>query len=311
MGIVVDAVSQNLEPRDSINEPATWAYVLPNATPEDVQDELDAVQPSGTVPEASKIFISGNSPNTVAISGPPSRLKTLLRSSKYFRNCSSIALPVYGGLQHASHVYTEQHVRGIVRTRSMETLTSTLAPHMSVLSTGSGMAYTAQNAGDLFEQLVSELLTQHVSWDVLIQAVVQRAEIAAVAQCQVLVFRISPPSHQLVAALRSYKKPVETSVEDIVSWISEGSADERVPGETLHSKIAIVGMSCRLPGGANDTEKFWELLTDGRDVHTKIPPSRFDVETHCGKFCYKIASHCRFNSVAAHSFEHLLTNFKT
>jgi monodictyphenone polyketide synthase len=46
------------------------------------------------------------------------------------------------------------------------------------------------------------------------------------------------------------------------------------------SKIAIVGMSCRMPGGATDTEKFWELLESGLDVHRKIPADRFDVDSH-------------------------------
>ena len=35
-----------------------------------------------------------------------------------------------------------------------------------------------------------------------------------------------------------------------------------------------------MPGGATDTEKFWELLEKGLDVHRKIPADRFDVETH-------------------------------
>ena len=42
------------------------------------------------------------------------------------------------------------------------------------------------------------------------------------------------------------------------------------------SKIAIVGISCRMPGGATDTEKFWDLLEQGLDVHKKMPADRFD-----------------------------------
>ena len=33
-----------------------------------------------------------------------------------------------------------------------------------------------------------------------------------------------------------------------------------------HEPIAIVGMACRLPGGVNDTDAFWQLLTEGRDA---------------------------------------------
>ncbi len=42
--------------------------------------------------------------------------------------------------------------------------------------------------------------------------------------------------------------------------------------------IAIVGMACRFPGGAESPEAFWEILRDGRDVIGPIPPGRWDVE---------------------------------
>lgn len=42
--------------------------------------------------------------------------------------------------------------------------------------------------------------------------------------------------------------------------------------------IAIVGMSCRFPGGASDLEKFWELVSEGRSAWSKIPESRFNAD---------------------------------
>lgn len=42
--------------------------------------------------------------------------------------------------------------------------------------------------------------------------------------------------------------------------------------------IAIVGMSCRFPGGATDTEKFWNLVAEGRSAWSKVPESRFNVD---------------------------------
>ncbi|KXJ95007.1 hypothetical protein Micbo1qcDRAFT_143263 [Microdochium bolleyi] len=43
--------------------------------------------------------------------------------------------------------------------------------------------------------------------------------------------------------------------------------------------IAIVGSSCRLPGGANSPSRLWELLETPRDVVQQIPASRFNTET--------------------------------
>jgi len=42
--------------------------------------------------------------------------------------------------------------------------------------------------------------------------------------------------------------------------------------------IAIIGMGCRFPGGADTPERFWNLLRDRRDAVTAVPPGRFDGE---------------------------------
>jgi acyl transferase domain-containing protein len=42
--------------------------------------------------------------------------------------------------------------------------------------------------------------------------------------------------------------------------------------------IAIVGSSCRFPGGANSPSKLWELLEKPRDVLQEIPASRFSTK---------------------------------
>ncbi|MFB6888366.1 amino acid adenylation domain-containing protein [Kitasatospora sp. NPDC056327] len=44
-------------------------------------------------------------------------------------------------------------------------------------------------------------------------------------------------------------------------------------------KIAIIGIGCRLPGGANDHRSFWQNLVEGRDCITPTPRSRYDVAT--------------------------------
>ncbi|MEE8526152.1 MAG: SDR family NAD(P)-dependent oxidoreductase [Thermoanaerobaculia bacterium] len=46
----------------------------------------------------------------------------------------------------------------------------------------------------------------------------------------------------------------------------------------LGEPIAILGMSCRFPGGADDPETFWKLLHDGVDAITEVPPERWDIE---------------------------------
>jgi amino acid adenylation domain-containing protein len=46
----------------------------------------------------------------------------------------------------------------------------------------------------------------------------------------------------------------------------------------MTTPIAIIGIGCRLPGGADTPERFWDLLCDGVDAITEIPPDRFDLD---------------------------------
>ncbi|KAI9830055.1 MAG: hypothetical protein M1819_005885 [Sarea resinae] len=42
--------------------------------------------------------------------------------------------------------------------------------------------------------------------------------------------------------------------------------------------IAVVGMSCKVPG-ADDLEEFWKLLCEGKSQHVEVPDDRFGFET--------------------------------
>ena len=44
--------------------------------------------------------------------------------------------------------------------------------------------------------------------------------------------------------------------------------------------IAIIGMGCRFPGGANDPASLWDLLRNGVDAITEVPPDRWDINAY-------------------------------
>ena len=54
--------------------------------------------------------------------------------------------------------------------------------------------------------------------------------------------------------------------------------------EALESRdrepIAIVGLGCRFPGGANDEESFWRLLADGADLCGEVPRERWNPDDY-------------------------------
>jgi len=50
------------------------------------------------------------------------------------------------------------------------------------------------------------------------------------------------------------------------------------PPRERSDRIAIVGMACRLPGGADTLDGYWSLLADGVDTVKDIPRDRWDVD---------------------------------
>jgi len=59
--------------------------------------------------------------------------------------------------------------------------------------------------------------------------------------------------------------------------ILEAATAARPAREPGDEPIAIIGIGCRFPG-ARDPRAFWQLLRDGIDAITEVPPDRFDLD---------------------------------
>lgn len=45
-----------------------------------------------------------------------------------------------------------------------------------------------------------------------------------------------------------------------------------------HEPIAVIGMACRFPGGADNPDAYWDLLSQGRDATGELPAGRWSME---------------------------------
>jgi acyl transferase domain-containing protein/acyl carrier protein len=52
--------------------------------------------------------------------------------------------------------------------------------------------------------------------------------------------------------------------------------DRHDHGREEHPPVAIIGMSCRFPGGATDPARYWDLLSRGVDATGEVPAARWD-----------------------------------
>ena len=69
-------------------------------------------------------------------------------------------------------------------------------------------------------------------------------------------------------------------LKDALAAIEDLQARLKTAEGALSEPIAIVGMSLRFPGGANDGETFWALLYDGIDAISEVPPERWDIDSY-------------------------------
>jgi acyl transferase domain-containing protein/thioesterase domain-containing protein len=72
---------------------------------------------------------------------------------------------------------------------------------------------------------------------------------------------------------------------------------ERLEHERSES-IAIIGMGCRFPGGANDLDAYWNVLRDGRDAISEVPPDRWGGPDLDGKIATRYAGFLKDVDVA-------------
>jgi Beta-ketoacyl synthase, N-terminal domain len=148
-----------------------------------------------------------------------------------------------------------------------------------LLSAQAGTRFPVADAGGLFEQICTEILTGSIYLDNLTAGILSSISNSGRPECQLQLFRTSLIAKGFVSAIESDLSQVNVVQQDLIEW-STRDFEVRIPRTPKQSKLAVVGMSCRMPGGANDNEHFWKLMVEGRDVHTQVPADRFDLSTH-------------------------------
>ncbi|OJI79831.1 hypothetical protein ASPTUDRAFT_59858 [Aspergillus tubingensis CBS 134.48] len=281
LGVYIDDFSRKLKAPQPDGTLQNWAHVITRMKAEDVQAELSKFNAESGSSELAKVFISAADKSSVSISGPPSRIKEAFQFSQNLRYSKSFALPVYDGLCHASHIYSQEDNRAVLDKSAM--LIPSLRPvQHSLLSSQSGRPFVAVTAEELFEEICTELISGTIYLDNITDTIIDSTcpDLSSSShELHVETFRTSVVFEGMVENVRAAYTNIEVKRHDLMDWVYREFGDRR-PNSFASSKLAIVGMSCRMPGGANDLDGFWELLEKGRDTHTTVPEDRFDINAH-------------------------------
>ena len=69
-------------------------------------------------------------------------------------------------------------------------------------------------------------------------------------------------------------------ITDALRKIDELTARLEVAEKASAEPIAVVGMACRFPGGIDNPDQYWELLSQGRSGIVRVPSDRWDVDQY-------------------------------
>ena len=244
-----------------------------------VEQEVANFNTDNGGPELAKVFLSAADETSVSVTAPPSRLKDIFHASHALRYSKSMPLPVYSGICHGAHIYSTEDIKTVVDSTS-SLIPTTTSVKLALLSSASGEPYPATTSGELFEEISTELLTGTIYLDNITATVLRHYESQQLSPtCRFSTFRTSLIIKGLESKIEAAFPTRKLTKTDFVAWSFQDFGIRR-PRTKSESKIAIIGMSCRMPGGANNLAQFWDLLVRGLDVHTKIPPDRFDLATH-------------------------------
>jgi len=296
----VGSISQLLEnttrlSTDTASSIPTWASVIIGLPAEVVQAELDIfngqqTDQGGMSTTLTRVSISHVDHASVGVTGPPARLAELFSKSKTLGASRHATLPITGGLCHVPNVYDDDDVRALLSAARVWDRWGSRRVQQPLLSPRTGTPFEAAEAAGLIEAICAEALTKPLFFDKVAEGaaeqIARRLQSSAIPPSCLGVqhYRTSLISDGIVSTVAE-QLASHTAVQrrDLVDWVTVDEVPDYNmgnPGSPQDSKLAVVGMACRMPGDADTPEKFWELLVQGRDTLSEVPADRFDLDAH-------------------------------
>lgn len=257
VGMLVAARGDSVVPSRDADE--SWSLIIPGILgPKAVQDFCRET----LLPLTSHPYVSAYMPGGVTVSGPPGSLANFSKST-FCKDLKFKSIPIYGPY-HAPHLYSAYDVAEIML--PLANIKAAGRTERFPLLSSTGFTVESRNFAALLEAAVAQILLQPIRWPELLREL--QGCLQAVAPQSFSIVPIGTTADSLIyAALKqtplAHMIPTETAAKP-------GASIEAPNVNPQKPKLAIIGMSCRVPG-AQDNEAFWDLLYQGLDVHKEVP----------------------------------------
>ncbi|OCK77458.1 PKS16 protein [Lepidopterella palustris CBS 459.81] len=242
----------------------SWAYVVRDVTPVNVQAALDEFHQAFRTPGHRQTYISATSQSTCTISGPPTTLEALFANSNVLGAVSKIRLPISAAF-HANHL-AMPNIEKIISSCDLFDRPSRL--DMRIFSPNTGRPLIANSLRELLHLIIEDILQHVLHWPKLVEAITLELK------DQEVDLKIFGPTNVASSLRRALEQKGNRIIDTHRHSQQTSKQSAVVPGA-----IAVIGMAGRFPG-AESLEEFWDILERGKDLHKEVPSDRFNVETH-------------------------------
>jgi hypothetical protein len=210
-----------------------------------------------------KLYISSVANNATTVSGPPMMIRRLFEESTLLRSSNHRDISVYGPY-HAPHLYSDE----------TDILSEKAVSIISTYSQIHKLCYSQKpmfpNAVDLFDDCIHQILEVEINWDSQTAACLADILKCGISACCILAMGPTTLGNSLASSLKGVVSGgFRLTLEDHFSWLFGTTLPSCLGSNLAGCNIAVIGMACRLPNAA-DHEAFWELVSNGLDVHRKV-----------------------------------------
>ncbi|KAK1760384.1 acyl transferase acyl hydrolase lysophospholipase [Echria macrotheca] len=234
----------------------SWSTLVTGVDHDQVQDTLDAFN-KGLLSN-HRAYISATGPSSVTISGPPAYTDALF-ADNLLKGSRRVSLPIFAAF-HAEHLESIPFER--VFSNVNDSLLKRTLQH-TLISPHTGRRFQGSTFSTVFKESLQDIFQAPIEFKAYTEG------LSKLLSQQSTLFSFGPVNSARAITLALSPFGIE---------LAAGSFSEE---QNLNTRaIAIVGMAARLPG-SETLKEFWKVLEEGRDLHEKIRPDRFDVKTHC------------------------------
>lgn len=205
----------------------------------------------------------------MTISGPPDKLGTLHRT-EISDSRSSALLPIFAPY-HSPAIFDQSCVESILA-RAGTPLLPECQSRIPIVIASERKSSRGDTLTSTMRLAVDSILRHALHWSEIVESLEALIKVRSSEKFHIVSIG-TKSGHAMRGHLLGLNTVHRVDLEQVTALCKQAEATTK----PKHEKIAIIGMSGRFPE-ADDCKQFWDILSQGLDVHKPVPDMRWSQE---------------------------------